>query len=348
VNTPPLANDGSTAGVLKTLQSIGSPEQAKQLAASLSANTPSAAALFCAGAAHERAGNLPQARAAYQRVVAADTAAFKRSAEFRLAALDVSDAKLQEAKFHSLAGQKPADGLFYVGGAWTATDTKRAALQGLMDLRAQKKSIRLFNYLRSKSFFPPPYAYLFILLALAVAIKLLSLPFLVHGAKVSLAIPRLRGEYQRLKTRHAGDALGFSSAVTQLYKRHGINPSAGCAKIIIDIGFVVWVMLTLRNYAPQLTLDGAKFLWVSSVTERDVGVLVMWMLAGLLMLFLTPQIEQGQTAQLACASLAVLGIIAGAAWYWSWPAYLMIFWTVLSLFTAVVHFVTIGVLATRS
>jgi YidC/Oxa1 family membrane protein insertase len=225
---------------------------------------------------------------------------------------------------------------------------KSAALQGLMDLRAEKKSIRLFNYLHSKSIFPTPYAYLFILLALALAIKVLSLPFLVHGAKASLAIPKLRGEYQRLKAQYSGDAVGFSSAITNLYKRHGVNPYAGCAKIFVDIGFVVWVMLTLKNYAPQLTLDGAKFLWTSSVTERDLGVLIMWLVAGMLMLFLTPQIEQGQTAQLACASLAILGIIAGAAWYWSWPAYLMIFWTVLSLLTAIVHFVTIGVLATRS
>ena len=354
--SPPLHDFTRADAVVKTLQSIAgaSKDEAKRQAESLastvqtSSDAARSAILFCVGAAYERGGEAERAKSAYQQILASATPAYKRSAEFRLAALEASDAKLKEAKFRSLADQKPDEGVFYLAGQWTAADSKRAALQSLMDLRAGKTSIRLFNYLRSKSFFPPAYAYLFILLALAVAIKIVSLPFLVHGAKASLAIPRLRGEYARLKTQYAGDAVRFANAVQDLYRRHGIKPTAGCMKVAIDIGFVVWVMLTLRNYAPQLTLDGSKFLWVSNVVDRDIGVLVMWVLAGVIMLFLTPQIEQGQTAQLACASLAILGIIAGAAWYWSWPAYLMIFWTVLSLFTAVVHFVTIGVLATRS
>jgi len=92
------------AYVLKTLQTIAtsSAAEAKNLASSLSA-TPSAAAMFCAAAAHEKGGEIERARGAYQKVVAADTAAFKRSAEFRLAVLDKS-----EERFRTYAAQNGA------------------------------------------------------------------------------------------------------------------------------------------------------------------------------------------------------------------------------------------------
>lgn len=350
-----LQSEATPAGILETLAAVetASGDEARLRAQALSDAVRTASggarngALFCAAAAWERSGEVERAKEIYRGLAAADWS-LRRSAEFRLAVLDGAGTEDLEERYASLQRQDAAAGLFHLGGRWTSSDTRSAALQGLMDSRANRASIRLFNYLRSKSFFPPEYAYLFILLALVLVVKLLELPLLVTTARLSLAIPKLRGEYARLKSQYAGDAVGFTREVTSLYKRHGINPSAGCLKVGIDLAFVVWALVTLKNYVPQLTLDGSRFLWAGDITSRDAGVLVMWGLAGMLMLFLTPKIEQGQTAQIACGGAAILAIVAGAAWYWSWPAWLMIFWTGLTLMTAFVHFVMIGVLATRS
>lgn len=345
----------SSALLVQTLQTIESwsNDVARQQAASLEkmidgvppSDRP--AALFCLASAYGRSGDRDRALRIYQDLAASAPAPYKKSAEFRLTAMKETDPSILEARYQTIA-QRAAPGLFLRGGTWTSSDTRRAALQGMMDLRADRKSIRLFNFLHGKSFFPPPYAYLFILLALGLAVKVVELPFLVQGARMSLLVPRLRGEYARLKLQYGGNPAAFGREITALYQRNGVSPAAGCVKIAIDLGFVVWVMLTLRNYAPQLSLDGAKFLWTDNVTGRDAGVLVMWVVAGLLTMFLTPQMEQGQTAKMASGSLLVLAVIAGAAWYWTWPAYLMIFWTALSLLTTLVHFVMIGVLATRN
>lgn len=350
-----LQGEATPAGILETLAAVetASGDEARLRAQALSDAVKTAptgarnAALFCAAAAWERSGEVQRAKEIYRGLAAADWS-LRRSAEFRLAVLDGAERGDLEERYVSLQHQDAAAGLFHLGGRWTSSDTRRAALQGLMSNRAHRASIRLFNYLRSKSFFPPEYAYLFILLALVLVVKVLELPLLVTTAKLSLAIPKLRGEYARLKSQYAGDAAGFTREVTSLYKRHGINPSAGCLKVGIDLAFVVWALVTLKNYVPQLALDGSRFLWAGDITSRDAGVLVMWGLAGMLMLFLTPKIEQGQTGQLACGGAAIFAIVAGAAWYWSWPAWLMIFWTGLTLMTAFVHFVMIGVLATRS
>lgn len=347
----------SREAVLATLQRIGAAPQdsmrgvVADLSALLGPASPAARPplLLCLGSAQERAGDAAGARITYQSLIATPPGVWRHSAEFRLAALaETSDRKEKESRYQAIATAGVGEGLFLTGGQWALSDAKTAALRALMELRSDQKSIRLFNFLRSKSFFPTPYAYLFILLALALAAKVVELPFIVQGAKMSLLVPRLRPEYERLRTRYGSDPATFLSEATQLWKRNGVNPTAGCMKLVIDVSFVVWIMLTLRNYAPQLALDGSRFLWAGNVVERNSGVLIMWAVCGFLVLLVTPQIDQRQTGQLACGALIILGAVGGAAWAWSWPAYLMIFWSVLSLLTVFVHFVTIGFLATRS
>jgi hypothetical protein len=74
---------------------------------------------------------------------------------------------------------RPTDSLSAVASEAAKEPERRAALQELVDLREDRPSFRVFQFLRSHSIFPTPYGYLFVLLVLGMGVKILELPLYV-------------------------------------------------------------------------------------------------------------------------------------------------------------------------
>ncbi len=283
---------------------------------------------FFIGVALERANQPMNARIAYEEVMAnTQRCPYATSAAFRLHFLNdpKHESNAMEKVFEKIANEPVAEGWFLLANQWILTTTRRAAWQTLVDLRADRLSFRFFQFLRSQSPFPPPYAYLFILLMLTMGVKVLTMPLQVKAAKLGVQMRRLLPDVQNIQTQYKDDPQTGQQELLNLYKRHGINPFSGCLFGLMDMVFVIWALVILSNFSPQLTLDSARFLWVSDVTKFSFSIIVVWCLVQTLTV---QQLGQSR-AQLTCGVLFVDGIVMAIAWYWHWPAYIFIFWGLL-------------------
>lgn len=318
-----------------------SPEAAAAQARSLTELLPAAspdgkrAIELLIAVARERAGDVANARAAYDALCSqAPDTPYAASADYRLRVLGQSEPAALEAIYskvlqHSALTRNEAWHL--VSDRWIWTTPDRAANQALVDLRQSQLSFRFFNLLREQSFFPPPYAYLFILLALTLGIKVLSLPLLIRSAKLAVVMRRLAPEVRAIQQAYADDLVTMQKQLQALYQARGVNVFAGCPAAIVDLIFVIWAVVSLSTYAPRMALDNARFLWIGDVTTYHFSIVLLWL--GLCYFHSWVSGARGQSAQgvsqLAASVLAVGGLVWLIAWYWQCPAYVFIFWMLL-------------------
>jgi hypothetical protein len=289
------------------------------------------AADLLAAAALERAGDVEAAKALYSALRAqpdAGPCAVSAASRLLLLGLPNADVAAREAHFEAVAAEPARDGWFVVGSQWVHTDSTRAALQELINLRSDRLSFRVFDFLRQRSSFPRPYSYLFILVVLAAGLKILALPLFFRMARMTRAMRALQPAIQH---RHAGDMIEAHRELQLLYQAYGLSVAPGCALAVLDLIFVVWGLVTFSDYAPQMILDGARFWSVADVSAPSGLVLILWLGLSLVQgLYLT--MVQGMNAGQSIGGALLNGLLfVGIAWYWEWPAYVLIFWGTLLL-----------------
>ena len=225
---------------------------------------------------------------------------------------------------------------------------QREALQNSLDKHNDELSMRFFHFLWSNSPFPKSYAYLFIFLVLTIAIKFMELPFLIKTAKFSLLLPSLRDDIQFIQNTYRDDPPLVFQKTQQLFQENGISSGSGCAVFTIDLIFVIWALISLSNYSPQFSLDGSKFLdIVPDVTKYSFWVVIFWISLSFLTFLMTSANNVGPSpGQLSCGWLLNAIFIIGISWYWDWPAYIFIFWSMLVLFGLLLYFIITGFMMT--
>jgi len=289
---------------------------------------------FLIAAALERGGDTAQAKTAYASVVENSAGSdLAVSADVRLKLLDIprDNVGARETFFSALANEPGRDGWFLVGDEWARTSSVRAALQEVVNLRSDRLSFRFFNFLRSWSTFPAPYAYLFILLTLGIGVKVLALPLQIRAAFQAVRMERLRPEIQAIQMVHGTEPMEAQRQIYALTQARGLSFAPGCAVAVLDLIFVVWGLLTLRDYAPQMALDGARFWSVADVTKPSNLILVIWLGLSLFQGLSAGKLQGMNVGQSVAVGLFGGATFMGVAWYWDWPAYVLIFWGLLGL-----------------
>lgn len=299
------------------------------------------------GAALERAADRQGATAAYRSIVQEEKGTpYAASAAARLRLLEgPKGGKEREALWEKVAAESETEGWYIESGQWAWTTSRRAALQALVDSRSGRLSFRLFAFLRSMSTFPTPYGYLFVLLVLGVGVKVLALPLHARTAKLTVQLRRLQPEIQMIQRSYAGDPAAMQQRLLQLWSRHGLNPWGGCAVALVDLIFVIWGLVTLSDFSPQLALDTARFWWVSDVTKPNLGIVMLWLGVSFLQGLYSAAVQPGQGGKVVVQLLVSGVIFMGIAWYWAWPAYVLIFWGLLALLGILISLILVPILA---
>lgn len=331
----------SVTGALRVISAMPAPEAAKEAEAlravkGMASDEGKRATELLIAVALEHAGDLTGAAAAYREVMnqAKDTP-HATSAAFRLSIVDNLNRsnKAIEKNYKSIAKEPEAEGWFLVSNQWIWTTTQRAALQALVDLWSDRLSFRFFSFLRAKSIFSTPYAYLFVLLVLAVGAIILELPLLVRTTKFSLQFKSLRPQIEDIQTTYRDDPVFMQNLLVELYKSHGLNMSSGCASMfglsVVNLIFVIGVLVALSDFSPQMVLDGAKFWWIADVVKYDFRIMIVWLALNFVQTLMNPTAQPKQAAKYAFSTLIFGAIIIGIARHWHWPAYVFIFWLLL-------------------
>ena len=272
----------------------------------------------------------PKAALSYYAMLIQAKDPYTITGKIRKSELEATDSDHLE-KIYKEALEKPAtEGWFRTARSWEQTTTHRAANLGLVDLRKDKISIRILDWLRSNSLFPLPYAYLFALITLALAAKLVELPFLVATVRIHAI---LKPQIERIRQETAEDSVKRNSQIAEIYKNHGISDAFGMFHWFIDIAFAIWILLSLRAWAPQMELDGAKFFWIMNIFEPSYSVLVVWVIMGFSFMMLISKGDKSNHDPLITSITGSMGsslvIVPAIAWFFDWPAYMTIAWMLL-------------------
>lgn len=151
--------------------------------------------------------------------------------------------------------------------------------------------------------------------------KLLLLPLTIKQTKSMRQIQKLQPEMAKIQEKYKDDKETLNLKLMEFYKKHNVNPMAGCLPLLIQFPILIAV------YQAVLRLDalsGTKFLWIADLGAPDILLVI---LTGIIM-FLQTQIQQkmsGQAQQNQVMNLVMPVFIviigfklpAGAILYWA-------------------------------
>ncbi len=281
-------------------------------------------------ASAEESGDYDAARTRYHQLLTiAGGGRYGATASLRLEVLDARDEDALEKALKERA-EGPGDTIWArMNEGWVHTSAQRAALLGLMDVRSDRLTVRFYRFLAEHSFTEPHAAYLRIYGYILILWVLVQLPLLGRMTELFRAAPRLRPHVARLQQEFKGDQATLAKKLPQLYALHGVNPAWGCLHGLIDIAFVVLFYFTFRAYAPQLVLDDANFYGMADLLHRDPRVLGLWGFMGFLYTTTRPNVTGPGAGAVAFRAVLGVAIVCAVAWWLHWPAWLLIFWVLL-------------------
>ena len=180
----------------------------------------------------------------------------------------------------------------------------------------------------------------------AIGVKIVALPLQVKSAIQAARFRRLRPQIEMIQRIHRGDPLEAQRQMQRLVGPDSIK--YGCALAVVDLVFVVWGLMTLRDYSPQLALDGARFFSVTDVTKPSTVVFWLWIGLSLLQAVVSARAQRMGFGHALVAGLFSGCLFVAIAWYWEWPAYVMIFWGLLTLMALALNLLLLPIAIVRA
>jgi YidC/Oxa1 family membrane protein insertase len=133
------------------------------------------------------------------------------------------------------------------------------------------------------------------ILAFTALIRLLLLPLSLPSMKSQKQIRALQPEVKKLKELHGSDKKAFQLAQIELYKKHNINPLAGCLPQIVQIVLLIVLYNVLASFVSSTEINGvvldSQFFWLN-LTKPD-ALFVLPVLAAVTQLVLSLMILPG-------------------------------------------------------
>ncbi len=91
------------------------------------------------------------------------------------------------------------------------------------------------------------------IIVLTVALRLILVPLTLPSLKAAKKMRELAPELEKLKKKHAHDRQKLAKAQMELYRRHGVNPTAGCLPQIVQL---IILIALYRAFIGILQIDG--------------------------------------------------------------------------------------------
>jgi YidC/Oxa1 family membrane protein insertase len=174
-----------------------------------------------------------------------------------------------------------------------------------------------------------------------LSLKLLFVPITLAQSRTSRRTQKAMPELQALKEKFKDNPQKLQAATMELYKKHKINPVAGCIPLLLTLPFF-WAFFTMLRSTAELRF--APFLWAHDLSAPDtiavltlpvVGVFklnVFPLLLGAVNFFqmrVTPQPAVDNAQMKMMKFMPIMFVI----FYYSWPCALSLYSTVNGLFT---------------
>jgi YidC/Oxa1 family membrane protein insertase len=112
------------------------------------------------------------------------------------------------------------------------------------------------------------------MIVLALITRLLLWPLTKKQMQSAKEMQKLQPQIKALQEKHGSDKQKFQEDFWKLCKSHNVNPFGGCLPLVIQMPLLWMVYSGVRAYTVQLA--GHHFLWVRSLADPDMPLLVLY------------------------------------------------------------------------
>ncbi|MBM3472781.1 MAG: membrane protein insertase YidC [Armatimonadetes bacterium] len=112
------------------------------------------------------------------------------------------------------------------------------------------------------------------LILIAIVTRLLLYPLTRKQIKSAREMQRLQPEIKALQAKHGSDKAKFNEAFWKLCRDNKVNPLGGCLPLVIQMPLLIMVYRGIQAYVVQLA--GHRFLWIPSLADPDLPLLVLY------------------------------------------------------------------------
>lgn len=166
------------------------------------------------------------------------------------------------------------------------------------------------------------------LLLLALVTRMLVYPLTKKQLASARDMQRLQPQMKKLQEKHKGDKQKFQAEFWKLCQEHGVNPLGGCLPLLIQMPLLYFVYMGIRAYI--VNLDGHSFLWVNSLAQPDLALLLLYTVSQIAFGKLTQQQnpaasmdpQQRQQQQMMTYMMPIMFFFL----FQSFPAGFMLYW----------------------
>lgn len=176
-----------------------------------------------------------------------------------------------------------------------------------------------------------------VIILFAIIIKLITLPLSMKSFKSMQAMKDLQPKMKELQEKHKKNPQALNAEMMKLYKKHGVNPMSGCLPMLPQMP-IFFAMFSV--FRATILLRDAPFFWFINDLSRGASgfsdpyiVLVVLMVGAQ---FVSQYFTMASTQQNK-ALMYMMPLMMGFFLY-SFPAGLLLYWTMFSLLSLLDYF----------
>jgi YidC/Oxa1 family membrane protein insertase len=188
-------------------------------------------------------------------------------------------------------------------------------------------------------------SFAFSIFIFALLIKTVLFPLAYKQAKSMKYMQAIQPKIQFIQKKYKDNREKINVETLALYKKHHVNPMAGCLPLLIQMPIIIALFQSLRMFDYNLLGEaGSSFFWISDLADPDPWVLpiivaVSTFLQSKFSMAMTPQTTEGNAKTMQISMQYVMPLMMG--WFArGYTAGLSIYWITFSLLSLVQQWIT--------
>jgi YidC/Oxa1 family membrane protein insertase len=188
-------------------------------------------------------------------------------------------------------------------------------------------------------------SFAFSIFIFAVLIKVVLFPLAYKQSKSMKYMQAIQPRIQFIQRKYKDNKEKINAETLALYKKHQVNPMAGCLPMLVQMPILIALFQSLRNFDyTQLGEAGSSFFWIADLSVRDpwvlpIAVAVSTFLQSKFSMAMTPQTAEGNAKTMQISMQYIMPLMMG--WFArEYPAGLSIYWITFSLLSLVQQWIT--------
>lgn len=182
------------------------------------------------------------------------------------------------------------------------------------------------------------------IILVTVVVRLILIPLTFTQTKSTAKMQQVNPELEKLKKKYKGDQQKLNEETIKLWKKHGVNPAAGCLPMLIQMPIIFAMFTALREF--EFAAD-AGFLWLQNLALPD-PLFILPILAAIATFVQTRMSTAMAESSGSSQALMMYGMPLFIGYISTqFPSGLALYWTVTNIFGVLQQFVVNHVLTSE-